>query len=54
MKTLYIILAIITLASCKKETPSTQTCNIKFYTRVECVELSGESTYSPISVITIK
>ena len=54
MKKIYILLAIIALASCSKETATTQTSAKKAYLRVECVELSGESMYSPISVITIK
>ena len=45
---------LLLLSSCKKETPASGSCNIKFYTRIECVQSTGDTTYSPISYINIK
>lgn len=54
MKTLFIAFALIFLVSCSKEATVTQPTNQKVYLRVESVSPTGETIYSPITVVTIK
>ena len=54
MKTILILIAGVILASCNKSTTITDTTQRKIYIRIESVELDGQSSYSPISSITVK
>ena len=54
MKTILAILTLVILASCSKSTPTVSTTPSKVYIRIETVEQNGESTFSPISVVSMK
>ena len=54
MKKILAILTIVIITSCSKSTPTVSTKPYKVFIRIETVEQNGESTFSPISVVSMK
>ena len=53
MKLLYTLMLILLLTSCTKTETVTETQTQRIYMRIEAVGITGDTTYSDISVINI-